>query len=298
MTSFDVLIIGGGPAGLSAALMLGRCRRHVCLVDEGRPRNQRSRGVHGFLTRDGTPPAELRAIARTQLEPYEVVLEQHKAIDARILEPGRLFEIELSDRRLLRSRRVLFATGLTDCLPQIPGLEDLYGTSVFQCPYCDGWEHRDRRLVALSRNSDFALGLRAWSNDVAFCTNGQAPSDQIALETLERNGIQCHPGQISRLEGTRGQLERVLFTSGEALERDALFFQGGCEQASALPAKLGCSVSEKKGVESGELERTTVPGVYVAGDASKDVSFAIVAAAEGAKAAYDIQRSLRLEDQK
>lgn len=292
----DVVIVGGGPAGLSAALVLGRCRRRVVVVDDGRPRNAHSHALRGFLTRDGVSPLELLAIARAELRPYLVELVPGEARAARRREGG--FEVELADATRLAARRLLLATGIRDRLPAVEGFEALYGTTAHHCPFCDGWEARDQPLAAWVRPDDaleLALLLRAWSQDVLVVTDG-APLPDGVRERLARLGVPARTERVARLEGREGRLERVVFEGGDAVPRRRLFFHLGSEPSSDLAQQLGCDCSDEAGVHSGALEETSERGVYVAGDASKDVLLAIVAAAEGARAAVDIHRSLLRED--
>ncbi len=294
----DVLIVGGGPAGLSAALVLGRCRRRVVVLDAGRPRNAASHALHGFLGRDGVPPLELLAAAREQLRPYPVELVQAEVRAARRRDEGGGFEVELSDGSRRAGRRLLLATGLRDHLPDVDGFAPLYGRSVHHCPFCDGWEARDQPLAAWARAEDaveFALLLSTWSRDVLVLTHGEALAAKDA-ERLARAGLAARTDPVARLEGRDGQLERVVFARGDVVARRRLFFHLGCEPTSDLAQQLGCDCSDDAGVHTGELEETSERGVYVAGDASKDVLLAVVAAAEGARAAVDIHRSLLRED--
>ena len=293
---FDAIVIGGGPAGLSAALLLGRCRRSVALVDDGRPRNAASAHAHGFFTREGTPPLELLRIGREQLAPYDVMIFTATALEALPCKGG--FSVTLSTRHRLTGQKLLLATGLKDELPQIEGLEALYGKSVFHCPYCDGWEMRDRPLAALGsghKGADLALGLKTWSDDVVLCTDGARRMPATDKAALDRHGIPIHVEPIARLEGSRGRLERIVFDGGGAVKRRALFFCTTTAQRSPLAARLGCDFNLRGAVKTGTLESTRVPGLYVAGDASKDVTLISVAVAEGTKAAFDINRALRHE---
>jgi thioredoxin reductase len=167
-TRWDAIILGGGPAGLSAALILGRCRRRVILCDTGRPRNAASRALHGFLTRDGIEPAEFLRIGRRQLARYGTVLVRRQAVDARRTDGG--FEVDLAGGGRLVARTLLIATGVADRLPPIEGLRALYGRAVFHCPYCDGWEVENRPLAVYGRGRSgmgLALALRTWSRQVA-----------------------------------------------------------------------------------------------------------------------------------
>ena len=294
---FDVIIVGAGPAGLSAALILGRCRRRVLVLDTDRPRNYASRSLHAFLTRDGIHPRELRRLGREQLAPYPTVqLVTKQATRARCLAKG--FEITVADGSKLRCRKLLLATGVVDDLPQIDGIEPLYGRSVFHCPYCDGWESRDQPIAVYSRNANgvgLAISLLVWSADIALCTDGVRLAPKHVAR-LRRFRIPWHRERIARLDGRKGKLQRIVFADGTGLDRRVMFFSAGQRQASAIAAELGCSFTQKGAVRTGEYEASDIPGVYVAGDASRLVQLAIVAAAEGAQAAFAINTDLSRED--
>ncbi len=294
----DVIVVGAGPAGLSAALMLGRCRRHVLVCDTRHPRNAASVALHGFLSRDGIPPLELLEISRQQFRRYDTVELRHvKVTDAHALDGG--FVAKLSDGTQLRCRKLLLATGVVDNLPTIPGFAELYGRSVFHCPYCDGWEVRDQPLAIYGKGDQgrgLALELTAWSRDLVLCTDGPGELSPEDLERLARNGIEVREDRIARLEGTEGILERIVFVNGTILPRRALFFNTGEHERSELPAKLACEFTGHGTVRTSEYEATNVPGLYVAGDASRGVQVVIVAAAEGAEAAFAINTALLREE--
>src|SRR5436190_2487856 len=206
---YDVIIVGGGPAGLSAATILGRARRRVILFDDGRYRNHASRGVHGFLTRDGVHPAELRRIAREQLERYDVEIRCARVAAVAICARG--FQLTLDDGAGLECRRLLLATGVEDEVPDIPGVDRFYGNGVFHCPYCDGWEVRDQALVAYGKAAaGLAASLRGWSSDVVLCTGGPATVKPAEAARLERLGVPVERRPIARLEG-RDFLEQIAF---------------------------------------------------------------------------------------
>jgi thioredoxin reductase len=294
---FDVIIIGAGPAGLSAALILGRCRRRVLLLDTNKPRNYASRALHGFLSRDGMAPRELRRVGREQLRRYDSVkLAMKEATQARAIRGG--FEVTVGGGRRIHCRKLLLATGVVDELPALDGIEPLYGRSVFHCPYCDGWESRDKRLAVYSRNANgvgLAIELHVWSDDVVLCTDGvRLPVKHT--ERLRRHRIPWYHQRIARLEGARGQLRRIAFTDGQTIDRSVIFFSTPQRQCSDLAAQLGCGFTRKGAVRTGEYEASDIAGVYVAGDASKLVQLAIVAAAEGAQAAFAINTDLIKED--
>ena len=290
---FDVVIVGAGPAGLSAALILGRCLRRVLVLDTNEPRNYASHALHGFLSRDGTPPQELLRLGREQLRRYDTVkLVMKKAVAARCLPDG--FEVTVDGGKKIRCRKLLLATGVTDELPPVEGLEPLYGRSVFHCPYCDGWESRDKRLVVYSRSANgvgLAIELKLWSNDIVLCTDGVRLQSQH-IERLQKHDIPWYHQRIARLEGSRGLLRRVVFADGQTIARSVMFFSMPQRQKSNLASQLGCGFTRKGAVRTGEYETTEIPGVYVAGDASKLVQLVIVAAAEGAQAAFAINTDL------
>src|SRR3954469_1440935 len=207
---YDVLIVGGGPAGLSAALVLGRCRRRVLVVDSGRPRNAAARAMHGYLSRDGIRPRELLRLGRAEVDRYGVEILDAEVDTAHGLSPSEApdprasFEIVTEDGRRFRSRKLLLATGVRDVLPQIEGAESYYGRGVHHCPYCDGWEHRDRALVAYGAGRaavGLALSLLTWSVRVTACTDGKrvTPKDR---DRLGRNGIAFRTERIARLDGS------------------------------------------------------------------------------------------------
>ncbi len=306
-SKFDVIIVGGGPAGLSAALVLGRCRRRVLVCDAGQQRNAASHGLHLFITRDGIEPAEFLSIAREQLKPYTTVeFREGLATKVHRLEDG--FEVEIKDpgsagneehvRRVV-GRKLLLATGVVDELPEIEGIADFYGRSVFHCPYCDGWEMRDRPIAVYGRGengSGLAVELMLWSRDVVLCTDGPSELSAEHREALERHKISVREEPIKRLEGSDGHLEKVVFQHGDPLQATAMFFSTGHNQSSDLAKQLGCAYNEQDCVDTGDDEVTSVPGVYAAGDSSRLVQFVIVAASEGAQAAVAINKELIKED--
>jgi thioredoxin reductase len=298
-TDADVIIVGAGPAGLSAALVLGRACRNVLMFDEDRARSRFTRMQHGFITREGTPPLEFRRLAREELKRFDNVRHEVMQIvrAARINTGG--FDVFTADGRSFTCRRLLLATGVTDNIPDIPGLRDLYGQSVFHCPYCDGYELRGKPLAVYGRGKrgyGLSLELTGWSRDILLCSDGESGLTGEEEAKLTANGTTLNTKPVARLEGRDGILERIVFTDGTSVPRRALFFTQGQTQCSDLARTLGCNFNEKGTVSTGKYEVTNVPGLYVAGDASRDVQWVIVAAAEGAEAAYAINQEFIKEE--
>lgn len=296
-TDADVIIVGAGPAGMSAALVLARACRRVLVFDHGRPRNAAAAHMHGYLTRDGVPPSEFLTIARAQLAAYPAVQFVEREVTAATCVDG-LFRVTTAEGSYTATK-LLLATGVVDHVPDIPGFRALYGTSVFHCPYCDGYEFRNQPMAVYGCEAGaygLALNLLGWSSDVAIVSDGPCGIDPTELAHLAQRGIPVREEPIARLEGTDGQLERVVFTSGEPLERRTLFFTTGQTQCSPLAQSLGCEFNEKGTVRTGPYESTHLPGLYVAGDASRSVQWVIVAAAEGAEAAFAINEAFLKAD--
>lgn len=295
---FDVVIVGAGPAGMSAALVLGRCRRHVLLCDNGHPRNEASAALHGYLTRDGIPPSEFLRIGRQELAKYETVEVRDVTVTAAECVSGEFVTtLECGDQ--VQSRKLLIATGVRDNVPGIDGLRELYGKSVFHCPYCDGWEVRDQPLAIYGRGErglGLSLELTAWSRDLVLVTDGPSELDEKQHVKLRENGISIREERVLRLEGEDGILRRIVFEQGQPLGRRAMFFTTGQSQQSDLAVSLGCSFSDKGTVRTGKYETTHLRGLFVAGDASRAVQWVIVAASEGAEAAFAINSDLTKED--
>ena len=296
----DVIIVGGGPAGLSAALILGRACRSAIVFDTGRPRQAASKSMHGFLSREGINPLDFLRIGREDLKAFDNV----RVADAEVTAARRLadgFEVTVAGGREYRSRKLLIATGVTDNVPKVPGLEAMYGTSVFHCPFCDGWEFRGQPIAVYGRGKrgyGLAIELLGWTHDLVLCTDGPAGLTGHQQAELARHGITVRGDRIIRLEGTGGQLARVVFDAGDTLVRRALFFTTGQHQTSALARSLGCEFNRKGTVRTGRYESTNIPGLFVAGDASREVQWVIVAAAEGAAAAFAMTQDLLADERR
>ncbi len=292
---FDAVIVGGGPAGLSAALALGRARKRVLLCDAGPARNAAATHMHNFLSRDGTPPAELRRIGREQLAPYRTVSVRDTRIAAITGERG-AFTVS-TDTGAVTARRIVLCTGMIDEMLPLPGFADFWGTSIFQCPYCHAWEVQDRPFGVLAGDPhmlDFAILLRCWTDDVTVFTNAGIPVPPEAAARLASAKIRVEERRITRLTGTGGQLEAVEL-EGETVRRDVLFARPAQRQVP-LVAALGLELEPPGFVRIDPMTaETSRPGIYAGGDLTTMRQGAIMAAGAGAVAAAMLNHALTVE---
>jgi thioredoxin reductase len=277
----DVVIVGGGPAGLSAALALGRARKRVLLCDAGPRRNAAAVHLQNFVTRDGTPPEELRRIGRQQLGAYPSVEVREVGALAITGQRG-AFEVRLASGSVL-ARRVVLCVGMVDEVVEIEGFRELWGRSIVQCPYCHAWEVQDRRFGALATSVellDFALLLRGWSSEVVALTDGRYAVPAEAAERLARAGVRLEERRIARLIARDGRLERVELEGGALLPLDVIFAKPPQRQV-ALVRSLGLALDPNGYVQLDDHRQTSVPGIYAAGDLVTPMQAAIMAAAAG-----------------
>jgi thioredoxin reductase len=293
----DVIIVGGGPAGLNAALVLARCRRKVVLFDTGKGRNIRSHGLHNYLTRDGILPTDFRKKALEEVKRYGVRIIHREVVQA-LHKGSNGFEVVDQKQERYPGRKLLIATGLRDNLPTVEGMGTYFGSSIFHCPYCDGWEVRDQKIGVYARNkngTDLCLSLRNWSKDVTLFCDGRNYLKDQEKKLLNRLGVEIFTGKIRCVEGKNGKLKRVVFTNHETRDCDAIFFVNGYHQQSGLLRSIGCSINAKGVAITNRHQQTNIPGLYVAGDVARDMHFVVVAAAEGAKAGVAINKELQKE---
>ncbi|MCI2422036.1 NAD(P)/FAD-dependent oxidoreductase [Saccharopolyspora sp. K220] len=289
----DVLVIGGGAGGLSAALILSRARRRVLVVDSGEPRNAVAQQVHGFISRDGTPPAELLAAGRAEVERYggRVAAGEVRAVRR----DGSGFEVELADRTV-RARRVVVATGLRDELPDVPGLRERWARDVLHCPYCHGWEIRDQPLGVLGWQPGAvhqALLVRQWSDDVVFFAEAL---DETGRAKLTARGVRIVDGEVSGLVVEDDELRGVRLADGTVVARSALFVPARPAANDALLTGLGCERDDDGWVRVDPSGRTSVPGLWAVGNVADFAAQVVTAAAAGAKAAVAVNMDLIEEE--
>ena len=285
-TQVEVAIVGGSNAGLSAALTLGRARRSVVVIDDGSPRNAPAHHAHNVYTRDGTPPEELRRIGREQLLPYGVHFFNTRVVEA---EGSRgAFQLVLRDGGDLTAARLLLATGISDDLPDTPGLRELWGKSVFTCPYCHGWEVQDTPLAVLGDGDagyGYARLIQNWSRDLVLVTGENTTLTDEQLDDLQARGVDIIEAAVTEYENRNGELSALHLSDGRRLARKAVFMRPPMSLKGDLHEQLGCTLSEDglQVVVDG-MGQTSVPGVYAAGDIAT-MHAVIMAAASGTKAA-------------
>ncbi|NEW09267.1 NAD(P)/FAD-dependent oxidoreductase [Paenibacillus sp. SYP-B3998] len=295
---FDCAIIGGGPAGLNAALVLGRARRKMVLFDDNKPRNAVTQESHGFITRDGVKPSEFREIAHRDIAKYpDVQFRPDKVTQVTKENEGEItFELVTEVGESYRARTIILATGLKEIFPSIPGIRDYYGKSIFSCPYCDGWELRNKPLVAITETEHayrITKVVSNWSKDVILCTNGSdklTPEQRQALKTKQ---ISVYDQKIHSLAGANGLLKQIKFEDGSEILREGGFLAMPWKQATTIAESLGCEINTHLGIVTDVLGRTNIPGVYAAGDMSVNGPAQLInAAAEGSKAAIGVNTDL------
>jgi thioredoxin reductase len=297
MNEYDVVVIGGGPAGLSAALVLTRALRSVAVVDAGAPRNARATSMRGFLSRDGLPPLELLRVGRAEVKACGGRLIEGTVAGLRRADHGG-FQVLLADCSRLTARRILVATGLRDELPAIPGVVDRWGRDLLHCPYCHGFEVRDQPLGVLGNGPDsvqHALLVRQWSSDVVFF----AHHDEVAAdqrEELSARGIGVVDGPVRRLVVDDDRLTGVELDDERVVSRAAVFVRPRLVPSTDVLVGLGCALDEAGWVRTDGFGRTSVPGVWVAGNAANPRAQVISAAGEGSSAAIALNADLVEQD--
>ena len=298
---YDCIVIGAGPAGLSASLFLARYLRPTLTFHHNSPRNEYAHGVHGFLGHHGIRPNELLARGRDEVTSHGGLIIEACVNTVEEVSPERFRVSVGTEARVFEARRLLLATGLRDLTPDCPGFREFYGTSVHHCPDCDGYEVKDKRVAVLVRGNNpvgFTANLLTWTSRLTLLTD-QTELTEHDRARLARLDVAIRKEPIVALEGDKstGQLQRVFFAEGEPLECDALFFNLGTELATNFHEKLGCRLDpECNLVWVDNTRQTSVKGVYAAGDITPNSQLAVVAAAEGAMAAIHIHRSLMTEE--
>ncbi|MDP5276648.1 NAD(P)/FAD-dependent oxidoreductase [Chengkuizengella axinellae] len=282
--TFEVIVIGGGAAGLSASLILGRSRRKVFIIDANEPRNKVTRESHGFLSRDGIQPLEFKKICIEQLKKYPNIQYKRDRVEY-VEKDGSIFRVHTLEGDVYISKKIIFATGMHDALPSIKGLKDVYGKSVYPCPYCDGWERKDEPLAVFGNGDwlmDYVKMIYHWSPDLMVFTNGPTKLSNEQKHELLEHDVRLVETPIEELQSSDGELEKVVVSTGIEYKRSGGFLMDTGEiQASSIPSRLGIEMNEMGGYITNNIGETNIKGVYVIGDAKNAFSGLIKAASEG-----------------
>lgn len=297
LSTYDVIIVGGSYSGLAAGMALGRALRRVLIIDNGRPCNRQTPYSHNFLTQDGRAPAEIASLARQQVERYETV----RFLSGTAVEGSRDpkgFRIRAETGETNFARKLIFATGIRDILPDIPGLSACWGISVLHCPYCHGYEVRHQPTGFLGNGDpgfEFALLLRNWTKELTVFTNGPSKftRDQAAMLAERSIGIVETP--IGKLEHAEGRLRSVRFVDGTETLLIALYTRAPFAQHCSIPTALGCEATPEGYVKVDPLQRTTLPGVYACGDSTTPMRTVANAVASGTTAGMMVNKEMALE---
>jgi thioredoxin reductase len=291
---YDVIIIGGSYAGLSAALTLGRSLRKVLIIDNWEPCNKKAPQSHNFLTNDGDTPAAITFKARQELAFYETV----KLIAGTVLkvaQNGSQFEVETADEHTFETDKVLFATGLKDIMPAIPGFAGCWGTSIIHCPYCHGYEVYQEKLAVFGNGDDgfeFAKLIHNWSKDLTLFTNGASTLNHGQEQKLKEHGINIIQTEITAIDCFNNQVQAIQLKDGSEHATQAIFARVPFEQHSHIPQQMGCALTKLGHIETDNFCATTIPGVYAAGDNSSALRGVANAVAMGMMAGVFINKAL------
>jgi len=291
---YDVVIIGGGVAGLSAALVLGRARRKVAVVDSGTPRNQLASHAHGFLTRDGTTPAELLRLAREEVRGYGVDL-----IEATVVDVTEARVAVLRDGSRVSGRHLILATGLRDVLPELAGADERWGRDLLQCPYCHGWEVRDRKLGVLATGDtsfEQALLVRQWSPQVTLFTHISGEPDDVQKRRLAARQVAIVAGEVKGLVVEDDALAALDLVDGQRVDCQALFVEPEAAVDSAIISSVGCGRAEDGCITTDGIGKTDIEGVWAVGNANDPSAQLIAAAGDAYRVAVSVNAELVRED--
>lgn len=293
-TKFDAIIIGGSYAGLSAAMALGRSLREVLVIDSGKPCNRQTPYSHNFITHDGKPPADIAAEAKAQVLRYETVsFINDTAVSGSKEEDG--FEIVTESGERFAGRKLLFATGLFDIMPDISGFAECWGISVVHCPYCHGYEIKNKPTGVLADGDmgfEFTKFIANWTNDLVLLTNGPSTLEDDQRQALQKKGIEIIEKEISGIEHDGGHIRQLRFADGSERSIAAIYARVAFRQHCTIPEELGCEITEQGFLQIDDMHRTSVPGIYAAGDATTMFRSVSAAVAAGGRAVAMLNKEL------
>ena len=295
---FDAIIVGGSYAGLAAGMALGRALRRVLIVDSGLPCNRQTPFSHNFLAQDGVPPHLIASKARAQVERYTSV-EFKRGLVTGVSNTDEGFDVRLEDGAGYRAKKLVFATGVRDELPAIPGFAACWGISVLHCPYCHGYEVRHEATGVLGngeRGFELARLISNWTMDLTLFTNGPSTLTEEQAGKLRAHHIQIVESAVSELEHVKGQLQRIHLTDGSAAAIHALYAMPAFEQHCTLPQELGCALTDEGYLKVDAQQRTSIPGIYACGDSTLRLRTVANAVATGTTAGMMLNKDLVTEE--
>jgi len=296
-TNYEVIIIGGSYAGLSAAMSLGRSLRKVLIIDSGEPCNRFTPHSHNFITQDGETPAAIAAKAKEQVLKYpSVQFLNDRVTDAKQVDDG--FIVSTQNSRTFTAKKILLTTGIIDIMPDIGGFAECWGISVIHCPYCHGYEAKEQKTAVFANGEaaiHYAKLLRQLTNDITFFTNGPAEFDEVTIAKLKEYKMPIIEGKVSKLKQENGQVRQIIMESGDSYDFPVIYYRPQNKQHTDILQKMGCSLNEMGYIVVSEMQLTTVPGVYAAGDNTTPMRSVSTAVASGMKAGAAINFELAAE---
>lgn len=295
---FEVIIIGGSYSGLSAAMSLGRSLRQVLVIDSGLPCNRQTPHSHNFITQDGEKPAVISAKAKLQVDIYKTV-QFYNGLAVKALKTESGFEIETESGVVFTSRKVLFATGVKDLLPEIEGFAACWGISVLHCPYCHGYEVKNEKTAIIANGEmgyEYAKLISNWTKDLRLCTNGKSELTSKQTQTLKNHGVLILEEEIDSFDHKDGYIKNIIFKNGEKVEVKAIYARPPFEQHCSIPETLGCDSNEQGLLKVDAMQKTNIPGVFASGDCTTPMRSVAIAVSTGSFAGAVINKELIDED--
>ncbi|WP_289663859.1 NAD(P)/FAD-dependent oxidoreductase [Flavobacterium panacagri] len=295
---YDVIIIGGSYSGLSAAMSLGRALREVLVIDSGLPCNRQTPHSHNFITQDGEKPAVISAKAKLQVDVYKTI-HFYSGLAVKAIKSENGFEVSTESGKTFNSRKILFASGVKDLLPEIKGFADCWGISVLHCPYCHGYEVKNEKTAIIANGEigfDFAKLISNWTKDLRLCTNGKSTLTLEQIEILKNHNVQIFEEEIDSFEDTEGYIQKIVFKNQDKVEVKAIYARPPFEQHCPIPANLGCDINEQGLLKVDAMQKTNVTGVYASGDCTTPMRSVAIAVSTGSFAGAVINKELIDED--
>ena len=296
--NFDVIIIGGSYSGLAAGLALGRALRRVLIIDSGKPCNRYTPYSHNFITQDGKPPGEIAALARQQIEKYSTV-KFFKGSALKSEKEGDLFRVATGSNAIFSAQKLIFATGIRDLMADIDGFEECWGKSVIHCPYCHGYEVRNKPTGILGNGEyafEFAALISNWTNDLTVFTNGKSTLTDDETRKLTGHKITIVEDEVERFQHSKGYLQKISFKNGSSAEIKALYARPNFTQQCDLPEKLGCELTGEGYIKIDSSQRTTIPGIFACGDNTTRMRTVANAVAMGTTAGMMVNKEWTMEN--